>query len=183
MLRGALREPSVRLYLPLFILLGLYTGRRKEAILSLRWAQVDLAAGQIDFRTPDAPVTNKRRGRIPIPRKLLPHLRHARLRGTEIGFVIHNDGARLGDVKRGFASACRRAGLEGISPHTLRHTCATWLMQRGVPKWEAAGFLAMTEETLERVYGHHHPNYLRNAADAFSRPRNVSGTLQNVGGN
>jgi hypothetical protein len=46
-------------------------------------------------------------------------------------------------------------------------------MQRGVPKWEAAGFLAMTEETLERVYGHHHPDYQRNAADALSRPQNV----------
>jgi integrase len=93
LLRAALREPRVRLYLPLFILIGLYCGRRKEAILSLRWAQVDLDRGMIDFRTPDAPVTNK----LPIPRKLLPPLRRARLRGTEMGFVINDNGARLGD--------------------------------------------------------------------------------------
>ena len=179
LLRAALREPRVRLYLPLFILVALYCGRRKEAILSLRWAQVDLDRGMIDFRTPDAPVTNKRRGRIPIPPKLLPHLRRARLRGTEMGFVINDNGARLGDVKRGFASACRHAGLEGVSPHTLRHSAATWLMQAGVDIWEASGFLAMTRETLERVYGHHHPDYLRNAADALSRPRNVRATGQN----
>jgi integrase len=178
LLRAALREPRVRLHLPLFILIGLYCGRRKEAILSLRWAQVDLDSGVIDFRAPDAPVTNKRRGRVPIPPKLLPHLRRARLRGTEMGFVINDNGARLGDVKRGFASACRHAGLDGVSPHTLRHTCATWLMQRGVDIWEASGFLAMTRETLERVYGHHHPDYLRNAADALSRPRNVRVTRQ-----
>jgi hypothetical protein len=42
------------------------------------------------------------------------------------------------------------------------------MMQFGVPLWEAAGFLGMTDETLERVYGHHHPDYLRNAARAFS---------------
>ena len=36
----AARTPQARLYLPLFILIGLYTGRRKEAILSLRWPQV-----------------------------------------------------------------------------------------------------------------------------------------------
>jgi len=179
LLRAALREPRVRLYLPLFLLIGLYCGRRKEAILSLRWPQVDLDSGQIDFRTPEAPMTNKRRGRIPIPPKLLPHLRRARLRGTEMGFVINDNGARLGDVKRGFASACRHAGLADVSPHTLRHTCATWLMQRGVDIWEASGFLAMTRESLERVYGHHHPDYLRNAADALSRPRNVRGILQN----
>jgi len=93
--------------------------------------------------------------------------------------VIHENGARLGDIKRGFASACRRAGLEGVSPHTLRHTCATWLMQQGVDIWDAAGFLAMTVETLERVYGHHHPDYLRSAADALSgRPRNVRVTSE-----
>src|SRR5262245_13912927 len=40
LLRATLRSQTVRLYLPLFILIALYTGRRKEAILSLRWSQV-----------------------------------------------------------------------------------------------------------------------------------------------
>jgi integrase len=139
LLLASLREPRVRLYLPLFILIGLYTGQRKEAILSLRWAQVDLANARVDFNSPGARRTNKRRARIPIPSKLLPHLRRARFRGAELGFVVHDSGARIQDVKRGFASACRRAGLENVTPHTLRHTCATWLMQRGVSLWDAAG--------------------------------------------
>jgi len=45
------------------------------------------------------------------------------MRGTDLGFVINDNGARLGDIKRGFASACRDAGLQDVSPHTLRHTC------------------------------------------------------------
>jgi integrase len=133
----------------------------------LRWSQVDLAGGRIDFNTPGARRKNKRRARIPIPAKLLGHLRRARVRGVELGFVINENGKRLGDVKRGFASACRKADLEDVSPHVLRHTCATCLMQRGVPMWEAAGFLGMSQETLERVYGHHHPDYLRGAAEAL----------------
>ena len=84
-----------------------------------------------------------------------------------MSYVISENGERLGDIKRSFASACRRAGLERVNPHVLRHTCATWLMQRGVPMWEAAGYLAMSRETLERVYGHHHPDYLRGAAEAL----------------
>ena len=55
-----------------------------------------------------------------------------------------------------------------MTPHTLRHTAATWLMQAGVDLWEAAGFLGMTAETLERVYGHHHPDHLKNAARGIS---------------
>jgi integrase len=167
LLRAALAEPRVRLHLPLFILLGLYSGARKEAILSLRWSQVNLDAGRIDFNTPGARRTNKRRARIPIPAKLMGHLRRARKRGVEFGFVINENGKRLSDVKRGFTSACRKAKLDDVSPHVLRHTCATWLMQRGVPTWEAAGFLGMSRETLERVYGHHHPDFLRGAAEAL----------------
>lgn len=137
-------------------------------ILSLRWAQVDLDAGRINFNPPGRRQTNKRRPRVPIAPQLLPHLRRARQRGTDLGFVIHRDGQRLGDIKKGLAAACKRAGLEGVSPHVLRHTAATWLMQADVLLWEASGFLGMTKETLERVYGHHHPDFLKNAARAFS---------------
>ena len=165
--RSALREPRVRLHLPLFIVLGLYTGQRKEAILSLRWAQVDLNAGLINFNPPGARRSNKRRSRLPIPATLLRRLHRARKRGSDLCFVVHENGQRLKDIKRGFASACHRAGLVDVTPHTLRHTCATWLMQRGVPIWDAAGFLGMSRETIERVYGHHHPDYLQSAAQAL----------------
>jgi integrase len=168
LLRAALREPRVRLHLPLFILLGLYSGQRKQAILSLRWSQVDLEAERLDFNSPGARRSNKQRARQPIPRKLLGHLRRAQRRGTDLGFVVNENGLRLKDIKRGFASACARARLLEVKPHTLRHTCATWLMQRGVPLWEAAGYLKMTQETLQRVYGHHHPDFLKGAAEAFS---------------
>src|SRR5581483_11539046 len=47
-----------------------------------------------------------------------------------------------------------------------------WLTQAGVDKWEAAGFLGMSVETLDRVYGHHHPDHLKAAARAIGyRPR------------
>jgi integrase len=91
--------------------------------------------------------------------------------------VLHINGKRIGNIKKGFAAACRRAGLQNVSPHTLRHTAATWLMQAGIPHWQAAGFLAMSEKTLRDVYGHHHPDYLRDAAEAISkRPQLVRGT-------
>src|SRR5690606_10789978 len=67
----ASRTPQARLYMPLFILLGIYTGRRKEAILSLRWPQVDLERGRIDFEIRGRKRTKKRRGVVPIPPRLL----------------------------------------------------------------------------------------------------------------
>ena len=196
MIRAA-RTPQARLYLPLFILIGLYTGRRKEAILSLRWPQVDLDAGRIDFEIAGRKRTSKKRGVIPIPPRLLPHLRRARRRGTELGFVIHEHGERIGDIKKGFAGACERAGLvrwinmgegtiEGrpcsllrpvptVTPHTLRHTAATWIARDGETSLEdAADYLGMSVETLREVYRHHHPDFLRGAAESIGRrPQNV----------
>jgi integrase len=171
----AARTRKARLYLPLFILLGLYTGRRKEAIMSLRWPQVDLAAGLIDFDIAGRARTKKRRGKVRIPARLLPHLQRARRRGTDLGHVLHINGKPIKNIKKGFAAACQLAGVKDVIPHTLRHTAATWLMQSGVPIWEAAGFLAMRPETLQRVYGHHHPDYMRAAADAIGRRPGVRG--------
>jgi integrase len=170
----AARTPQARLYLPLFILIGLYTGRRKEAILSLRWPQVNFETRTINFEVPGRRRTNKKRGIIPIPPRLLPHLRRARRRGTDLGYVLHIDGNRIGDIKKGFAAACDRTGISGASPHTLKHTAATWLMQAGTDPWQAAGFLSTGVESLLRIYGHHHPDYQREAAENIGkRPQNV----------
>jgi hypothetical protein len=66
-------------------------------------------------------------------------------------FVEFN-GKPVSSVKKGFRSAVRLAGLPGrVTPHTLRHTAATWLIQRGVPIWEAAGLLGMSPEVLEAI--------------------------------
>jgi integrase len=170
----AARTPQARLHLPLFILIGLYTGRRKEAILSLRWPQVDLEAGRIDFELPGRRRTKKKRGKVPIPARLLPHLRRARNRGTDLGYVLHINGSRIKDNKTGFKGACKRAGLEDVTPHTLRHTAATWLMQKRTDLWEASGYLAMSMDTLSRTYAHHHPDHMQEAAANIGRrPQNV----------
>ena len=49
-------------------------------------------------------------------------------------------------------------------------------MQRGVPMWQAAGYLGMSVQMIERTYGHHHPDYMRSAAQAITskQQQNVS---------
>lgn len=167
-LLAALHCPKVRRYLPLFILIAVYTGRRKEAILSLRWCQIDLDAGLIDFEG-GARVPNKRRGRIPIPKRLLPHLRRAGRGQPEMGFVLNINGERIGDVKKGVTAAAKRAGVQGVTPHVFRHTAASWLMQSGMETEKAARYLAMSKQTLEDVYGHLHPDFHKEAADTIGR--------------
>ena len=167
-LRAAFRSEKARPYLPLFILLATYTGRRKQAILSLRWCQIDLDARLVDFEG-TARRSNKRRGQIRIPDRLLPHLRRAWDGQPEMGFVLNINGARIKDIKKGLAAAAKRAGVDGVTPHVFRHTAASWLIQSGMKTDKAARFLAMSEDTLEDVYGHLHPNFHKEAADTIGR--------------
>lgn len=159
-----------RTYLPLFILIGLYTGARSEAILSLTWDRVDLANERIDFEVPERVRTKKRRPKLPIPRKLKTFLVYAYSSRLDVhGPILHIDGRPIKRVIRGFKAAAERAGLNDVTPHTLRHTCGTWMAQRGVSLWEIAGYLGQDPQTTERIYAHHHPNYMSAARKAADR--------------
>jgi integrase len=79
--------------------------------------------------------------------------------------VIHFRGHSLRRVQDGWDAVVAAADLPGVTPHTMRHTRATWLMQKGVDLWQAAGHLGMTTTVLEKVYGHHAPDFQDDAAE------------------
>lgn len=157
-------------HLQTFLALALYTGARKSAILQLKWSQVDLDRGFIDYNIIGEAATRKRRSLIPIAELLMPYLQRAKERGTENGYVIHINQQPIKDIKKTFNTTCIRASLKDVTPHTLRHTCATWLVQAGVPFAEVAAYLNDSVQTVEKVYAHHSPNYLQNAVKIFGKP-------------
>lgn len=173
LIREARKAKRSRAYLPLTILIGLYTGQRREAIMALQWQKntaggwVDLESNRIDFNAVGRRQTKKRRPTIPIPPRILPFLKAARKRTRQ--YVMEYNGKRVGNPRKAFADACARAGVEEVTPHTMRHTAATWLAHARVPIREAAGFLGMSEETYDRIYAKHHPDYMKEARDARRR--------------
>ena len=169
-------------HLARFILIGLYSGTRAGAIASAAIQKghgrsfVDIDHGIFYRLAEGRRETKKRQPPVPIPPRLLAHLRRWKAKGIVRNHVVEWNGEPIKSVKTAFKSAVALAGLDGkVTPHTLRHTAATWLMQAGVDKWEAAGFLGMTVDLLDRVYGHHHPLHLQKAARAIGyRPGNES---------
>jgi integrase len=172
-----------------FILIGLYTGSRAGAIAAASpyadegRSYVDLERG-IFYRKPIGKrATKKRQTPAPIPPRLLVHMRRWKERKLFATCFVEFNGKPVSSVKRGFKSGVALAGLVGkVTPHTLRHTAATWLMQRGVPVWEAAGFLGMSAEVLQETYGHHHPDHLRGAAVAIGQKERFVSVVESVVG-
>jgi integrase len=170
-------------HLARFILIGLYTGTRAGAIASaspyrdVGHSFVDLDHGIFYRLAIGRRASKKRQSPAPIPPRLLAHMRRWVRRGIVTSHFVEWQGAPVKSVKTGFKHAVTLAGLWGrVTPHTLRHTAATWLMQRGVPIWQAAGYLGMSAQMIEQTYGHHHPDYMRAAAQAITskQQQNVS---------
>ena len=101
---------------------------------------------------------------------LLAHMKQWKGQDAEagLGLVVHHGGKQIASVRTGFAGCVRDAGLpEGITAHWLRHTAATRLMEKNVPIWEAAGYLGMTVQTLEKHYARHRPDHQSAAIKAM----------------
>jgi integrase len=172
-----------------FILIGLYTGTRAGAIATASpYAEpgrsyVDLERGIFYRKAIGKRATKKRQTPAPVPPRLLAHMRRwVRRKLIATSFVEFN-GKPVASVKKAFGSGVALAKLAGqVTPHTLRHTAATWLMQRGVPVWEAAGFLGMSPEVLQDTYGHHHPDFLQGAAAAIGQKTRFVSVVEPVVG-
>lgn len=177
---GGEATPTIRYplrHLARFILIGLYTGSRCGAIAAASpvrkegrsWVDLDrgifyrLATGRLASPT-------KRQTPAPIPPRLLAHLRRWQRLGVSKEHFVEWYGKLVKSVKTAFKSALDKAGVEGpVSPHTLRHTAVTWLMQNGAPMWQVAGFVGMSEQMIREVYGHHHPDHMQEVVAASGR--------------
>jgi len=156
-----------------FILVALYTGTRSAAICAAGFTPsatggwIDLDAGLFHRAAVGERATKKRKPPVPLPARLIAHLRRWQAQGAR--HPVEWNGRAVTSIKKAFRRVRTEAGLgPDVTAHVLRHTTATWLMQAGVPIWEASGFVGITPETMARVYGHHHPDHLKLAREALN---------------
>lgn len=156
----ACTAPHIRL----FVILAIATGARASALLEMRWDQIDFDRGRINLGRGHR---NKRRGSPPMNDMARSALLVAREAAIS-DYVIEYAGRQVGSIKKGFATACQRAGLEGVSPHVLRHSAAVWMIEAGHPMSEVSQYLGHTSTAVtESVYARFSPDHLRGVASAL----------------
>lgn len=116
-------------YLQDLIRFALNTRLRIGEIYSLRWSNVDLQKGILSVFAPKI----QRIREVPIDAETRIVLEAWRLhKKNEFVFYNLETGKPFVDLTAGFALACGRAGLWGVTWHTLRHTFASRLVRSGV---------------------------------------------------
>ncbi len=151
--------PHVRLAL----VLAISTSARIGALLDLTWDRVDFARGRILLANPDDPVRRKARAIVPMNDTARAALEEAK--GAAItDHVIEYAGRPVASIKRGIATAARRAGL-AATPHVLRHSAAVWMAEAGIADRQIAEYLGHSNVAMvQRVYARFRPEHLVDAA-------------------
>jgi len=158
-LKLALGSADPRLYR--FIMVAYYTAGRRESIERLTPSQIDLEQKRINLRRPDETDlqqnSTKRRPIVPLNTELRPVLAELLIENQTTGWLFGKDV----DFYASFRKLMIRIGLaHKANPHILRHSRATHLLQQGVSIYLVAKLLGDSVLTVERVYGHHCPDYL-----------------------
>jgi len=167
---AAYRE-NLRSAVPLLKAL-LLTGSRIGEVTRLAWADVDLERGVVVVR-------QQKTGRaktVPISsalRELLLSLR----RGVGAAPVFaRTDGAPFSvkEVQRAFRVARKLSGVRSeLTPHSLRHTFASWLAIAGTPLRTIQELLGHRDVRMTIRYSHLSPAHLREAVEVIEPAENA----------
>jgi integrase len=110
------------------ILLGATTGRRLRDLLALRWKDIDLGKGMIEFH----PVKTRRTDVMPLPHQAKEHLEQLPKAGPD-ALVLPGLGSRsAAAVSVKFGKLAKQAGIKGARFHSLRVTFIRQLWEAGV---------------------------------------------------
>lgn len=155
-------------------LFALFAGLRAGEIHGLTWGDVNLDAGTLYIRDPKNKVSRHAH--------ITPEIRAVLVRRGANGmnrpdYVFPaRDGGQRRWVSDTFERVVEALGFnDGIEDarqkvvfHSLRHTFASWLVQRGVPLYTVAELMGHTTLEMTKRYSHLAPDTMRAAAMGLS---------------
>ena len=140
------------------------TGCRRDEIAALKWSEVDLARGMLLLES-----TKTGKSVRPLGAAACALLEGIR-RDAASPFVFpaeHGEGHYQG-TKQIWSKAIAKAGLAGVTPHTLRHTMGSTAVSTGEALMLTGAILGHANARSTSIYAHVQNAPSRNAADRVS---------------
>ncbi len=140
-----------------FVVLAWATAGRMGELLQLEWSDIDVERETITFRhdPPCRTTKNKRTRSVPVSREILAFVvdNHPRVAASSWVFS-HPDGSRIKNVKTGVRLAAKRAGLEGVTAHVIRHSVNSALLAAGFSQAVVRDHVGHSDFRMTSHYAH-----------------------------
>ena len=146
-----------------YILLLLNTGCRSGEILSLKWENVFIDDRYMIIRNS----LSKNGKTVYKPLNLECTFALARIQASNPNttFVFTNPltGLPYKSFHKSFKQLAERIGVPDLRIHDLRHTFASFLVQKGVPIYQVSTLLGHSDTRITQRYAHIAPGYLHDS--------------------
>jgi len=142
----------------------LFTGARKNEILTLRWEYID-----VDRRMAHLPDSKTGAKTLVLPGpaiEILESLPHAEDNPWVIGG--RDEGTHLADLKRPWNWVREASGLAGVRLHDLRHTVGSWGASGGTSLLIIGKLLGHRQASTTERYAHLSEDPVADAAESIS---------------
>ena len=148
--------------LGLIITFALNTCMRRDEILFLEWEWVDLKEGYINL--PHTHSKSKKSRKVPINNVVRKIILERKLQNDGYVFVFNMSDTKSGArtwLQREFRLACKKAEIEDLRFHDLRHTAATRLVEANIPLHAVAELLGHSSIRMTERYSHPQESVIR----------------------
>jgi len=150
-----------------FLLVALNTGLRKSEILGLTWDRIDFQRHELIVKRRKKRAGKDPYTRIPINQDAIDAIKDLPRISNYI-FCHRDTGERVGSIYRAFQTACKRAGIEDIRIHDLRHTFASTLNAAGVDLVSIRDLLGHSSTKMTEAYIKPFSTNMRRATDSLA---------------
>jgi integrase len=141
------------------------TGCRRNEIAGLKWPEVNLADGLLMLDDTKTGKSIRPLGAAAIT--LLQAIE--KQAGTEFVFPAERGDGHFQGTKRIWAAAIRKAKLEGVTPHTLRHTMGSTAISNGEALALTGAILGHSNPRSTAIYAHVQTDPSRRAANRVTK--------------
>ena len=149
-LSKAVKESENPMLAPIISMLIL-TGARRGEVLNARWEDIDLSRKRwrIPYTKSGKPRT------VPLSESALEVLNNVpRVEGSPFVFPNPKTGKPFNSIYRSWNTARKKAGLEDVVIHSLRHSLASFLINSGRNLYEVGALLGHTQVKTTMRYAH-----------------------------
>lgn len=150
-------------HLKLIVEFALQTGQRAGNIKQMQWAEINL-----ETKTWTIPASKFKTDKVqvvPLNSKAIAILESI---GRQEGSVFKYEGKQIGQVNtKAFRNALKKADIKDFRFHDLRHTSASWMVQKGVPLNVVQKILGHSSITTTQIYAHLAPSQLLTAVEVL----------------